>query len=827
MPRLTIDERVIEVPDGEKVIQAAERLGIMIPRFCYHPALGSVGACRVCAVKFLEGPVMGIQMSCMVDAMDDMVVSTTDDEVVDFRRHVIEWLMMNHPHDCPVCDEGGHCLLQDMTVSGGHGLRRYPGRKRTYTDQDLGPLVQHEMNRCIHCYRCSRFYQAFCGYRDLGVMQIGSRTFFGRFRDGTLQNPFSGNLSDICPTGVYTDKPSRYKGRRWDYERSPSVCIHCSLGCHITVSVRYREIVRHEARLCPDINGHFICDRGRFGFYYTEDDRRPRHARVDGEKRAVTDVLNMVKERLDTITGQSGPGAVACAGGRRSSLETCHALSELCRTNGWHGPAFFSHRRQAESVKTAVSRLDPELAVSMGEIESADFVLVVGADPVNEAPMLALALRQAHRKGGEVVVIDPRPVSLPFAFDHLAVPPLEIERWLGAIIKATVDASEAASLGQTALDRLRGLPSIGDGDRHSAGRLAGIAERLRNAGRPVIVCGTEVPGESATALAGDAVRLLRTDGKAAGLFYLLPGANAFGAALFAASAFDQILERIEAGEIRALVVVEWDPLRRYPDLARVERAIEKLDSLIVLDHVASRTIAAAGVVVPTATVYESGGMFVNQEGRLQAAPSAYSGGIPIKSAGAGSHPPRVYGRDPSGPEQWPAWRVAAYWTGDARAGERRPPSSWPPGPLFEQLGLPADTRLPEAGVRIEAGFDRRCSFQCLAQTVSEGEAAVPALLTVEQTFGTEALSEMSAPLQQLTDSPHLGMHPEDAAAYGVEAGDQVTVETESGEVTAAVRLSSRMAKGILTLPRRSILDWQIVDPGQHPARVRRIAKVDR
>jgi len=170
MPKLIIDTREIEVPAGTKVIEAAERLGILIPRFCYHPALGSVGACRMCAVAFQEGPVKGIQMSCMVEARDQMVVSSTDPGVVDFRRQIIEWLMINHPHDCPVCDAGGHCLLQDMTVSGGHGRRRYQGLKRTYRDQNLGPLVQHEMNRCIQCYRCARYYQEFAGYRDLGVL---------------------------------------------------------------------------------------------------------------------------------------------------------------------------------------------------------------------------------------------------------------------------------------------------------------------------------------------------------------------------------------------------------------------------------------------------------------------------------------------------------------------------------------------------------------------------------------------------------------------------------------------------------------------------------
>ena len=264
MPKLIIDEQEILVPEGTKVIEAAERLGIMIPRFCYHPALGSVGACRVCAVKFVEGPHKGVDMSCMVEAKDGMVVSTTDEEAVRFRQYVIEWLMMNHPLDCPVCDEGGHCLLQDQTVSGGHGVRRYPGRKRTYLDQDLGPFVQHEMNRCIHCFRCQRFYQDFAGYRDLGVMQIGRREYFGRAESGRLESPFSGNLIDVCPTGVYTDKPARFKGRRWNFERGPSLCIHCSLGCNTIANARYREMIRLEARVNEAVNGHFICDRGRF-----------------------------------------------------------------------------------------------------------------------------------------------------------------------------------------------------------------------------------------------------------------------------------------------------------------------------------------------------------------------------------------------------------------------------------------------------------------------------------------------------------------------------------------------------------------------------------
>jgi len=386
MPKLTIDNHSIEVPPGTKVIAAAEQLGIQIPRFCYHPALGSVGACRVCAVKVLEGPCKGIQMSCMLEAQDGLVVSTTDAEAVAFRQSVIEWLMLNHPHDCPVCDEGGHCLLQDMTVSGGHGLRRFRGNKRTHRDQFLGPLVQHEMNRCIQCYRCVRYYREFTGYDDLGVMGIGRRVYYGRFEDGVLASPFAGNLIDICPTGVYTDKPSRFRGRRWDFERTPSICIHCSLGCHMTISARYREVVRHEARFSPEVNGHFICDRGRFAYPYASSADRPRVAKVDGQPVDEHLAVTTAAERLVAVAGKHQPAAVAVAGSTRCSLETLAVLARMCHETGWRGPVCFEEKRTARAVATAVGCLTPALAVNLQAIAAADSILLIGVDRCTKPP---------------------------------------------------------------------------------------------------------------------------------------------------------------------------------------------------------------------------------------------------------------------------------------------------------------------------------------------------------------------------------------------------------------------------------------------------------
>ncbi len=652
MPKLTIDQRPIEVPAGTKVIAAAERLGIMIPRFCYHPGLGSFGACRLCAVKFLEGPVKGVQMSCMEDARDGMVVSTTDPEAVDFRRYVIEWLMLNHPLDCPVCDEGGHCLLQDETISGGHGLRRYLGPKRTYRDQYLGALVQHEMNRCIQCWRCRNFYQEFAGYRDFGALQIGNRMYFGRYQDGPLESPFSGNLIDVCPTGVLTDRPARFIGRRWDFERAPSLCLHCSLGCNTTGSARYRAVVRQEGRFHEAVNGHFICDRGRFGLFYESHPERPHRARSAGAEGDGPVALAAPAARRAGIVERFGPGAVACLGSARSSLETQAMLQRFCRALGWPEPRFFALPSREAKVRAAVSRLDARLAVSMRELEEADFILALGADPVNEAPMLALALRQAWRRGAQVAVLDPRPVSLPLAFEHLPLRPGDLEPAMAVLA--------AAALGKERLPAGWGeLPPNGNFSSPLQDRLAALGGLLGRSRRPVLICGADIVRATTPDLAADLALGLLGAGLAPGLFYLLPGANAFGAGLLSPAAGQSpLLEALEAGQVKALIAVENDLRWDYPDQGRLALALDKLELLVALDYLPSATVQRADIVFPTLTLFEkSPAAFINQEGRVQQAQPVHLGGAPIAQISPEKHPPRTYLNFIPGGEPRPAAEI--------------------------------------------------------------------------------------------------------------------------------------------------------------------------
>jgi NADH-quinone oxidoreductase subunit G len=820
MPRIVIDEMEIEVPEGTKVIEAAERLGIMIPRFCYLKTLGSVGACRMCAVKMIKGQFKGVQMSCMIDAKDGMEVSTTDEEAVDFRRHVIEWLMMNHPHDCPVCDEGGQCLLQDMTVSGGHGIRRYLGNKRTYRDQYLGVFIAHEMDRCIHCYRCSRFYQEYAGYRDLGVMQIASHVFFGRYEDGQLESPFSGNLVDICPTGVYTDITARYRVRRWDLERAPSLCIHCSLGCGTIGNGRYREIMRVEGRMNQAVNGPFICDRGRFGFAYANHAERPRQPRVGSEESSWDQAVSAAAEGLTRVAKDSGAGAVACLGSARSSVEAQSTLKGLGKALGWRAPHYFFDQALERKVKAAVSRLDERLAVSMGEIAKADFILAVGADPVNEAPMLALAMRQAFRKGATIVVMDPRPVFLPFRFEHLPVAPGDMEARLDALVQAAMrldssspsstqpPASSGKAVGASALP----APGIDD-------RIASLAPKLARSRNPVLICGTEVVRETTPAFVADRVMALKGAREGAALFYVLPGASAFSGGLLASSdddSFTDMIEGIEKGTIKALVVVESDPVFHCPDGARLEKAIEKLEFLVVMDYVHSMLARKADVLLPTCTLFEAPSTFINQEGRLQRSQAVHHGGMPNILLGGGSHPPRIYGEGVPGSGYKPAWTALMELGRALSLSEDQLPSDNPLGCIEKEYPSLASAKSGTAremaeGIRILPAKAHGNAAPELRGAAGDGgdDADMVELLLVDLTFGTEELSSYSEHIGKVEGESVLAMHPEDAAAVGLDDGDVIAIDPdEDGPLEIKVRLAANMARGVLVLPRHHRLEWR-------------------
>ncbi|MCF9033381.1 NADH-quinone oxidoreductase subunit NuoG [Acinetobacter nectaris] len=618
MATIHVDGKQYEVNGSENLLQACLSLGIDIPYFCWHPSLGSVGSCRQCAVKQYANPedTRGrLVMSCMTPASDNTFISIEDKEATDFRESVVEFLMTNHPHDCPVCEEGGHCHLQDMTVMTGHDRRRYRFTKRTHYNQELGSFIAHEMNRCIACYRCVRYYKDYAGGTDFGVYANASRVYFGRPESGTLESEFSGNLTEVCPTGVFTDKThsARYN-RKWDMQYAPSVCHGCSSGCNISPGERYGELRRIENRFNGEVNQYFLCDKGRFGAGYVNLDSRPRQPQFRN-KHEVSSVS--VDEALDAVIATLKGKKVLGIGSPRASLESNFALRELVGTSSY---STGMSQKEQSLVELAVSILQSEGIhnPNLREIESYDAVVILGEDLTQTAPRMALSVRQAAKNKAKEMAAKTRTPA------WLAEPVLRIgqdekspiyilaatQTRLADVAAAEVVASpnDIARLGFGIASVLKGEHVVGLDDDAKA-FAESIADTLKTAKKPLIIAGTSLQDASIMEAAAELVQAL---GDNAGLSLVVPDVNSMGVALLDGLSLEQALSQ----SYDALVIVENDLYRHLPN-AQVQAAFEKAEQIIVLDHSETATLQQANIVLSAASFAEGDGTVVSQEGRAQ------------------------------------------------------------------------------------------------------------------------------------------------------------------------------------------------------------------
>ncbi|MCU4595270.1 NADH-quinone oxidoreductase subunit G [Acinetobacter radioresistens] len=618
MATIHVDGKSYEVDGSENLLQACLSLGIDIPYFCWHPSLGSVGSCRQCAVTQYANPedTRGrLVMSCMTPAADNTYISIEDKEAVDFRESVIEFLMTNHPHDCPVCEEGGHCHLQDMTVMTGHDRRRYRFTKRTHYNQELGSFIAHEMNRCIACYRCVRYYNDYAGGTDLGVYANASRVYFGRPESGALESEFSGNLTEICPTGVFTDKThSERYNRKWDMQYAPSVCQGCSSGCNISPGERYGELRRVENRFNGEVNQYFLCDKGRFGTGYVNRADRPRQPQF----RSGTTVTNAtVDEALDQTIAKLKGKKVLGIGSPRASLESNFALRELV---GQENYSTGMNQKEQSLVELAAAIMQTEgiYNPSMREIESYDAVLILGEDLTQTAPRMALSVRQAAKNKAKEMAAERRtqewlaePVKR-IAQD--AKSPIYIlaatQTRLADVATGEVVASpnDIARLGFAVAQAVAGETITGLDDSASAFAQT-IADTLKAAKKPLIISGTSLQD---AAIMEAAAQVAQNLGAHAGLSLTVPEVNSMGLALLGGLSLEQAF----AQDYDAVIVVENDLYRRLP-ATRIDAALAKAAEVIVLDHSDTATVAQASIILSAASFAEGDGTVVSQEGRAQ------------------------------------------------------------------------------------------------------------------------------------------------------------------------------------------------------------------
>ncbi|TKI04761.1 NADH-quinone oxidoreductase subunit NuoG [Martelella alba] len=628
MATIHVDGKEYEVSGSDNLLQACLSLGLDIPYFCWHPALGSVGACRQCAVKQYQNAddTRGrLVMSCMTPASDGTFISIADDEAKQFRKSVVEWLMTNHPHDCPVCEEGGNCHLQDMTVMTGQNFRRYRFTKRTHRNQYLGPFISHEMNRCIACYRCVRYYKDYADGTDLGVYGAHDNVYFGRPEDGALESEFSGNLVEICPTGVFTDKThSERYNRKWDMQYAPSVCQQCSVGCNTSPGERYGELRRIENRYNGSVNHYFLCDRGRFGYGYVNLKDRPRQPlqrrgddwiglNAEQAMQGAADALRRAKKMIGI-------------GSPRASVESNFALRELVGADNFYtGLAAGEQARLALMLR--VLRDGGVRTPSLREVESYDAVLVLGEDLTQTGARIALAVRQAVKGKAREMAAAQKVADWQIAavqtIGQRARYPLFVTNVDGTRLDdiaawtycAPVD--DQARLGFAIAHALdEAAPAVTDLDGALLSRIDMIAQALAGARKPLIISGSQAGSEAVIAAAANIARALKQRGAEVGITLVAAGANSMGLALMGGGSLDDALEQLEEGAADSVIVLEND-LYRHGPAQRIDAALEKAVNLIVVDHQRTAIMDKADLILSAASFAESDGTLVNQEGRAQ------------------------------------------------------------------------------------------------------------------------------------------------------------------------------------------------------------------
>ena len=628
MAKIVIDGVEHEVNPDNNLLQECLSLGLDLPYFCWHPSMGSVGACRQCAVmqyRDADDKVGTLVMACMTPATDGAIISIEDEGAKSFRSDVIESLMISHPHDCPVCEEGSECHLQDMTLMSGHNYRRYDKNKRTHRNQYLGPLINHEMNRCITCYRCVRYYGDYAGGTDLSAQASHHHVYFGRHEEGVLESEFSGNLVEVCPTGVFTDKAfSENYSRKWDLQTAPSVCIGCSVGCNTTPGERYGSLRRTVNRYNSEVNGYFLCDRGRFGFDFVNNRDRLLEPvqRVDntGELLADDQVKALIKEF--TTEGTIGIGSP------RASNESNFALRAMVgEENFYAGYSDVEH----ESMKVILDLASDTAfhSPSVREIETADAVLILGEDVTNVAPRIALALRQSVRNKAKDLADQSRiPQWQDAAVRELA----QHERSPLSIISPAVSRlddvasdrvieslSIVAAMGHQIANKIvTSAPNASSSTEHDE-VIEKIAEQLKAAKRPLIIAGNS-NGSEVIKAAANIARALHdgSDKSVIDLCLLVPEVNSMGMGLMvgASNPLGAGLEKLQSGEAKRVIVLENDLYRRAAK-ATVDAALTAAAKVLVLDQLPTATTANADVILPATAFSEHEATYINYEGRAQ------------------------------------------------------------------------------------------------------------------------------------------------------------------------------------------------------------------
>ena len=768
MPTLIIDGKEINVKKGATIMEAARLLGVAIPHFCYHPKLSVSGNCRMCLVEVEKMPKPVV--SCAMPVNDGMVVRTDSEMVRSARRGVMEFLLINHPLDCPVCDQGGECSLQDLAMKYGPDRSRYHEAKRQTPNHDLGPLIETEMNRCIHCTRCIRFSAEIAGTSEMGAIYRGDHMAVGPFVQGALASEMAGNMAEICPVGALNLKPFHFQARGWELQNTETVCGHCAVGCQTRTDHLNGQVKRVMARRCDPINEAWICDKGRFAYDGLTAERfaEPMARSADGGALAPVSWAVALDRAADILKGVKPEEVAGLADDGAQGAEELFAFQDFLR----HvvGTPHLDHRirqRDFSGDDVPLTRADLLMNTPLADLPTANVVVLVGCDPRFEAPLLNLRLRQAAQAGAAVYSVNPRRLdgNLPGLVDMVVAP--------GAMV---------GFLGQV-------LKGEGEGDART------LAQALKGAGRPVVLLGNFANNHpEAEAIRRQAVALMQ-QADALGASGAWNGFNRLSARGNAVAAQDlgvvphrgpgyrrlessgknaaEILRAAADGGIKVLFLLGGDPLLDCVDTTLARAALDKAQ-VIYLGAQRTASARSAEVVLAGLSPAEKDGILTNCEGRAQRSRRAVMGPVQTK-------------------EDWRILRA-----------------------LSDRFANPLGYNTPEALGKAIAAADHRYDLAgmvpgdllpaCdhspvtvgLTAAASAGQAGSGLLLVLEPSFHRDdPVARRSGIMAHLDRGNRVRINPKDAAGHKVQQGRQVRLIQGERSVELTAELDQRVPEGLL------------------------------
>jgi len=618
MANIEINGKPLQVADGAMVIEAADNAGITIPRFCYHKKLSVAANCRMCLVEVdnVPKPVP----ACATPVTDGMKIFTKSTMALDAQKSVMEFLLINHPLDCPICDQGGECDLQDIAVGFGQDISRYAEQKRVVADKNIGPLIATEMTRCIHCTRCVRFGQEVAGIMELGATGRGDHTRIGTYVERTVSSEMSGNVIDLCPVGALTSKPYRYTGRPWENKQTKSIAAHDCVGSNTEIETRRNRVMRVLPEENEALNEIWLSDRDRFSYPGLKHEDRLQSPMIkQGDQWKETDwqtALNYAFEGLKTVINKDGVENIGALVSPSATVEEMYLLQKLMRAIGSNN---IDHRlRQANFSGQDNAPQFPALAQSLTELENNNAILLVGSWIRKDQPIIGHRVRKASRNGATVMAVNAVDFDFNFPVAEKAITsPAQMVNSLAAITRALISLTgKPAAEG---LDKL--LSGVTPDENHTK-----IAEHLNSAEKATVILGTQAMLQPQLA----DLRVLSSmiaELSGATLSILTDGANAAGAWLTGtvphrtcggeSTSGKNAREMLVSG-MNAYVLLDIEPEFDTADPAVAIKAMTDADFVISMTpFVTDEMKAYADVLLPVSPSSETSGTFVNAEGTWQ------------------------------------------------------------------------------------------------------------------------------------------------------------------------------------------------------------------